>query len=127
VIPKRSDSPKGRILVVVDDPKVIAGFGLFFSEKGYEVRGAANAHQAMAFVEKEKFGLIFLDNDLPGTTGLQALPGLARKSGAPIMMITALYDPGLKKDALLLGALDLVALPADFPELERNVRALLSP
>lgn len=112
---------KGRLLVVDGDPKVVAGFGLYFSEKGYEVRGAANAHQAMALVEKEKFGLIFLDNDLPGTTGLQALPGLARKSGAPIMMITAVYDPDLKKDALLLGALDLVALPADLPDLEKRV------
>ncbi|MBI2788981.1 MAG: response regulator [Elusimicrobia bacterium] len=116
---------KGRILVVDADPEVVAGFGLFFSEKGYEVRGAANAHQAMQLVEKEKFGLIFLDNDLPGTTGLQALPGLARKSGAPVMMITALYDPDLKKDALLLGALDLVALPADFPDLEKTVSRIV--
>lgn len=123
----RRAAPKGRILVVVDDPKVIAGFGLYFSEKGYEVRGAANAHQAMKLVETEKFGLIFLDNDLPGTTGLQALPGLARKSGASIVMITALYDPDLKKDALLLGALDLVALPADFPDLEKRVRELINP
>lgn len=118
---------KGRLLVVDADPKVIAGFGLYFSEKGYEVRGATSAHQATALVEKEKFGLIFLDNDLPGTTGLQALAGLARKSGAPIMMITALYDPDLKKDALLLGALDLVALPADFPDLEKRVLALIRP
>lgn len=126
MIPKRTSPLKGRILVVDDDPSVVAAFGLVFSEKGCEVRGAASGPQALAAVEKESFGVIFLDHVLPGMTGLQALPGLARKSGAPILMMTAHFDPELKKDALLLGALDCLSKPMNFVELAPKVLELLA-
>lgn len=118
---------KGRILVVDDEPAIVGAFGLYFSEKGFVVRGAASAREALDLVEKEKFGVIFLDNNMPVTTGLQAIAGLSRKSGAPIIVITGHYDPDLKKDALLLGAVDCLAKPPDFPDLEKRVRALLRP
>lgn len=125
MIPKRSGRSNGRILVVDDHPDVIAAFGLYFTEKNFAVRGAASAKEAFAAVEKEKFDVIFLDFALPVLTGLQALPGLARKSGAPILMITGHFDPELKKDALLMGALDCLSKPLDFAELEARVREIL--
>lgn len=116
---------KGRILVVDDQPEVVGAFGLYFSEKGFQVRGAGSAREALALVEKEKFDVIFLDNHMPGGTGLQAIAGLARKSGAPIIMITAHFDPELKRDAMLLGAVDCLAKPPDFADLEKRVLALI--
>lgn len=107
--------------------EVVASFGLYFSEKGFAVRGAASSREAMALVETETFDVIFLDNDMPGGTGLQAIAGLSRKSGAPIIMISGHYDPELKKDALLLGAVDCLAKPVDFPSLEKRVLALVTP
>jgi two-component system KDP operon response regulator KdpE len=124
VTPEPAGAPKARILVVDDHPEVVAAFGLYFSEKGFVVRGAASSREAMALVEKEKFDVIFLDNDMPGGTGLQAIAGLSRRSGAPIIMISGHYDPDLKKDALLLGALDCLAKPPDFPDLEKRISAL---
>lgn len=118
---------KGRILVVDDQPPIVAAFGLYFSEKGFQVRGAGSAREALALVEKEKFDVIFLDNNMPGETGLQAIPALSRKSGAPIIMITGHYDPDLKRDATLLGAVDCLAKPPDFPDLEKRILALLRP
>lgn len=91
------------------------------------MRGAGSAREALALVEKEKFDVIFLDNNMPGGTGLQAIAGLSRKSGAPIIMITAHFDPELKKDAMLLGAVDCLAKPPDFPDLEKRVLALVRP
>lgn len=112
--------------MVDDHPDVIAAFGLYFTEKNFTVRGAASAREAVAAVEKEKFDVIFLDFTMPVLTGLQALPGLARKSGAPILMITGHFDPELKKDALMLGALDCLAKPMDFPELEARVLKIIA-
>ena len=108
---------KGRILVVDADAVVVAGFGLCFAEKGLQVRGAASAEEALAAVDKERFDLVFLDNGLPGLSGLQAIPALARKSGAPIVMTTAHFDPQLKSDALLMGALDCLPKPLHYEEL----------
>lgn len=124
--PEPRAGPKGRLLVVDDHPQVIASFGLYFSEKGFEVRGAGSAREALALVDKEKFDVIFLDNDMPVATGLQSIAPLSRKSRAPIIMISGHYDPELKKDALLLGALDCLAKPPDFPDLEKRVLALIS-
>ncbi|MDD5303179.1 MAG: response regulator [Elusimicrobia bacterium] len=121
MIPKRSGRPKARILVVDDQPEIIAAFGLFFSERNWEVRGAGSVKEALAALEKETFDVIFLDFVLPGTTGLQALPGLARASAAPILMMTGHFDPELKTDALLMGALDCLAKPMNFAELEARV------
>lgn len=126
VIPKRSGRSIGRILVVDDDPAIIAAFGLVFSEKNCEVRGAGTAQQALAAVEKESFGVIFLDHVLPGMSGLHAVAGLARKSAAPILMMTGHFDPELKKDALLLGALDCLSKPLNFDELAPKVLELLA-
>lgn len=116
---------KGRLLVVDDHPDVIASFGLYFSEKGFEVRGAGSAREALALCDEEKFDVVFLDNDLPVSTGLQSLAGLSRKSGAPIIMISGHFDPDLRKDALLLGAADCLAKPPDFPELEKRLLEII--
>lgn len=126
MIPKRSGPSKGRLLVVDDDPAIIAAFGLVFSEKNCEVRGAGTVQQALAAVEKERFDVIFLDHVLPGMSGLHAIAGLARKSGAPILMMTAHFDPELKKDALLLGALDCLSKPLNFDELAPLVLSILA-
>lgn len=116
----------GRILVVDDDPAVVASFGLVFAEKDCEVRGAATAQQALFAVETEKFDLIFLDNVLPGRSGLHAIAELRRKSSAPILMMTGHFDPDLKKDALLLGAADCLAKPIDFRDLAPKVLGILA-
>jgi two-component system KDP operon response regulator KdpE len=108
---------KGRVLVVDAQPAVVAGFGLCFSEKGFEVRGAASAEEAVSALGEERFDLVFLDNGLPGMTGLQAITLLSRKFGAPIVMTTAHFDPELKKDALLMGALDCLSKPLNYEEL----------
>lgn len=123
--PKPAAAPKARILIVDDHPEVVASFGLYFSEKGFIVRGAASAREALALVEKEKFDVIFLDNDMPVATGLQSIAGLSRKSGAPIIMISGHFDPEFVKDALLLGALDCLAKPPDFPDLEKRVLKII--
>ncbi len=117
--------PRARILIVDDDPAVVGAFGLFFTEKSCAVRGASSAREALALVEREKFDVIFLDHVLPGLTGLQAIRPLLQKSAAPILMITGHFDPGLKQDALLMGATDCLAKPLNFVELEARVLALL--
>lgn len=108
-----------------DHPDIVATFGLYFTEKNFVVRGAASAKEAFAAVEKEKFDVIFLDFALPVLTGLQALARLALKSGAPILMITGHFDPELKKDALLMGALDCLSKPLDLKELEARVLKII--
>ena len=55
--------------------------------------------------------MILLDVNLPGLTGLAALPLFAAKSSAALVVMTGHSDEELKKDAILLGAKGFVAKP----------------
>jgi len=106
-----------RLLVVDDEPSILAAFTRYFGGLGHEVTPVSSAEDALAATQKEKFDIIFLDNVLPGMSGLRAIPELARHTGAPILMMTGHFDEELKKDALLIGAADLLPKPLDFEAL----------
>jgi len=112
---------RGRLLVVDDEPAVRAAFARYFGGLGYAVTTVSSAEEALAVAKKEAFDFIFLDNVLPGMSGLRAIPELARRSRTPILMMTAHFDEELKRDALLLGAADLLPKPLDFEALARRI------
>ena len=97
----------------------------YFQRQGYTVTGLGSAEEAISLVEKEKFDLIFLDNILPGMSGMRAIQELARRSNARVLMMTGHFDQELKKDALLMGAVDFLPKPLEFDRLECRVRELL--
>ncbi|MCX5797601.1 MAG: response regulator [Elusimicrobia bacterium] len=112
---------KGRLLVVDDEPSILAAFSRYFGDLGYAVTPVSSAEEALAAAKREPFDFIFLDNVLPGMSGLRAIPELSRRSRAPILMMTAHFDEELKKDALLLGAADFLPKPLDFEALARRL------
>lgn len=114
-----------KLLVVDDETVIVKTFTRIFQSHGYEVTGAGSAEDAIALVENETFDLIFLDNVLPGMSGLRAIQDLTRLSKAPIMMMTGHFDQELKKDALLMGAVDFLPKPLDFDKLVCQVQELL--
>ncbi|HAM35279.1 MAG TPA: hypothetical protein DEB40_11565 [Elusimicrobia bacterium] len=114
-----------KLLVVDDEPFIVETFMRYFQRQGYTVTGLGSAEEAISLVEKEKFDLIFLDNILPGMSGMRAIQELARRSNARVLMMTGHFDQELKKDALLMGAVDFLPKPLEFDRLECRVRELL--
>lgn len=113
-------------LLVVDDEEVIRQvLSRMMVPKGFEVRCASSAEEALALLEKEAFDVILLDNVLPGMTGLRALGEILARSRAPVVMMTGHFDPEFQKDARLLGASAFVAKPLDFDVLEGEIRKLV--
>jgi CheY-like chemotaxis protein len=115
-----------RILVVDDQPSIISIFVRYFEPKGCSVRGAVTAEEALAAAERERFDVIFLDNVLPGMSGLQAIGELNRRSDAPIFLITGHLDDHIMKDALLLGARGVYSKPLDLGMLEKLILGILT-
>lgn len=117
---------KGRILVVDDERSIVISLVRIFQDNGYDALGVGSAEEAIASVEKESFDLILLDNVLPGMSGLRAIQELRSRSTAAVVMMTGHYDTEMKKDALLMGALDFLPKPLDIEALERRVAEIVA-
>jgi len=64
---------KIRILWTDDEIDLLRAHIIFLQEKGYEVETATNGSDAIEMVASKHFDIIFLDENMPGLSGLQTL------------------------------------------------------
>ena len=78
-----------RILWADDEIDLLKPYILFLEEKGYSVSTAYDGEEALDLVRKESFNLIFLDENMPGLSGLETLDKIKDISpSVPVVMIT---------------------------------------
>lgn len=78
-----------KILWTDDEIDLLRPHILFLEEKGYIVRTAQNGDEAVKLVKDENFDLIFLDENMPGLSGLETLNIIkSMNPGIPVVMIT---------------------------------------
>ncbi len=111
-----------RMLVVDDDPEIRAMLQEFFGLRNYEVRVAADGPGAMRDIIQASPDVILLDINLPGLSGIEALPILhAIAPRAAVIMVSGSPDVELAKRALAHGAFDYTTKPIDLEYLVRSV------
>jgi len=77
------------ILWTDDEIDLLKPHLLFLENKGYQVQTASNGHDAIEWVQKEQFDLIFLDESMPGMSGLETLAKIKETNPSiPVVMIT---------------------------------------
>jgi CheY-like chemotaxis protein len=81
---------KIRILWADDEIDLLKPHVLFLKQKGYEVVTVTNGHDALDECETQRdFDVVFLDESMPGLTGLDTLARLkANFPHLPVVMIT---------------------------------------
>jgi DNA-binding response OmpR family regulator len=114
-----------KILVVDDEPTLVATVRYNLEREGYQVVTAADGESGLSLARAERPDLIVLDLMLPGLDGLEVCRILRREMTAPILMLTAKTDEVDKVVGLELGADDYVTKPFSMRELLARVRALL--
>jgi two-component system response regulator MprA len=115
-----------RVLVVDDDPKILAMMrrGLIFA--GYEVDLAETGEQALDKTLGDLPDLVILDVMLPGIDGIEVCRRLrAAESRLPILLLTARDRVPDRVAGLDAGADDYLVKPFAFDELLARIRALL--
>jgi len=118
---------KRRALIVDDEEAVRRVLSRRLSEKGWSVMWAENAEDAIFLASSGEYGLILLDIELPGMTGLEALPLIKDRSDAAILLMSGDAGEETRKDAVLLGAADMASKPMDFSALDAFVEKFASP
>jgi len=121
-----SDIPS-RILIVDDEKQIGEFLGDFLSEKGYDVFYAENGEQAINYVKYARPHIILLDVHMAGMDGLEVLTQIKRVDPvAGVIMVTALQEEEIGREALKLGAVDYLTKPIDFEYLETSLLIKLS-
>ncbi|HEY7060341.1 MAG TPA: response regulator transcription factor [Chloroflexota bacterium] len=116
------------LLLVDDEPELLALLRRGFEQHDYRVRTAADGPSALAQAAAQPPDLIVLDLMLPEMSGLEvcrALRGDERLRGVPLIILTARHETPVKVMGLDLGADDYVTKPFEFGELLARVRARL--
>jgi two-component system response regulator ResD len=122
-----TDSRRGRVLVVDDEPTIAEIVSRYLERAGYETRVAADGHAALAHASTWHPDLVVLDLMLPGLDGLEVMR-LLREGGGPrvgVILLTAKGEQSDRIDGLRLGADDYVVKPFSPAELVARVDAVL--
>ncbi|APR84186.1 two-component hybrid sensor and regulator [Minicystis rosea] len=122
--------PKEPILVVDDNPANLELARVLLQSAGYEVRGAADAEQALGVLESFRPRLILMDIQLPGMDGLTLTRRLKADPATRSIRIVALIAYAMKSDearARAAGCDGYISKPIDSEILLRQIAELLSP
>ena len=127
----RSDAPgsagkRTRILIVEDEPAMVAGLRDNFEFEGYDVISADNGMTGLERALADDPDLVVLDVMMPRMSGLDLCKQLkAQRPTVPIIMLTARGQEIDKVVGLELGADDYVTKPFSLRELMARVKAVL--
>lgn len=119
-------SRKTRILIVEDEPAMVAGLRDNFEYEGYDVISAADGAEGLDRAIADDPDLVVLDVMMPRMSGLDVCKQLkAKRPSIPIIMLTARGQEIDKVVGLELGADDYVTKPFSIRELMARVKAVL--
>jgi two-component system KDP operon response regulator KdpE len=114
-----------RVLVVDDEPNILATMQPLLKTQGYDVVAAMSGQAALAAVAREVPDVIVLDLGLPDMDGLEVCRLLREEHGVPIIVLSARGAEIDKVRALDVGADDYVTKPFGAAELLARIRAAL--
>ncbi len=92
---------QANILWADDEIDLLKPHILFLKEKGYEVATATNGDDALSLVQQAAFDIVFLDENMPGISGLETLSRMKEMyPSLPIVMITKSEEESIMEEAI---------------------------
>ena len=102
------------ILWTDDEIDLLKPHVLFLESKGYEVTTASNGQDALELVGKKDYDIIFLDENMPGLSGLETLVKIKNmKSNIPVIMITKSEEEAIMEEAIGSKIADFLIKPVN--------------
>jgi DNA-binding response OmpR family regulator len=114
-----------RVLVVEDHPRLATAVADGLRREGLAVDLVFDGEDALARVRVNRYDVVVLDRDLPGTHGDDVCRAIvADRCESRVLMLTAASTIRDRVEGLGLGADDYLPKPFDFAELVARIRAL---
>lgn len=113
------------ILVVDDDRRLRELLRRYLVDNGFLVTTATDAADAEAKLASLTFDLIVLDVMMPGENGLDFTARLRAAIAVPVLLLTAMAEPGDRIAGLERGADDYLPKPFEPRELVLRIQSIL--
>jgi DNA-binding response OmpR family regulator len=121
-VPPRAEAP---ILVVDDDPKIVALVRTYLERERYPVITAGDGRAALRAIEEHAPRLVVLDLMLPEVDGMTVIRRARAAGDVPILVLSARSAVGDRVLGLSEGADDYLPKPFSPAELVARVRTIL--
>ncbi|SIN85005.1 T9SS response regulator signal transducer PorX [Algoriphagus halophilus] len=119
-------SQKFNILWADDEIDLLKPHILFLEQKGYQITTVNSGVDAIDEVEAQNFDVIFLDEMMPGMTGLETLQQIKIiKPQIPVVMITKSEEEHIMNDAIGGKIADYLIKPLNPNQILLSVKKLL--
>ena len=103
-----------KILWVDDEIDLLKPHILFLEKKNYEVTTCNNGRDAIDIFEEGNFDIVFLDENMPGMSGLETLQEMKeKKSSTPVIMITKSEEEYIMEEAIGSKIADYLIKPVN--------------
>lgn len=101
-----------KILWVDDEIELLKPHILFLEQKGYDVNTSNNGDDALDMIMKQQYDIIFLDENMPGLTGIETLEKIkSAYPNLPVVMITKSEEESIMEDAIGSNISDYLIKP----------------
>lgn len=116
-----------KVLIIEDNPDIVANIYAFFEPKGYELDNAHNGSSGLKLITNNHYDVILLDVMLPGLNGTEICQIIREKHHikTPVLMLTARDTISDKVAGFDSGADDYLVKPFSLLELELRIKALI--
>lgn len=121
-------SKSASILVVDDDPEIVAMLNTRLSKRGYRVSTASDGTKALELAKRERPDVVLLDVMMPGKSGWEVARALKQDpvtQTCKIVMVSAIGEKTNEITAPIYGADAHVDKPFEFEALEKVIAGLL--
>jgi len=117
---------KINILWADDEIELLKPHILFLKEKGYEVSTANSGDDAFDLVKEQDFDIVFLDENMPGISGLETLARIKQlKNDLPVVMITKSEEEHIMEDAIGSQISDYLIKPVNPNQILLSLKKIL--
>jgi signal transduction histidine kinase/DNA-binding NarL/FixJ family response regulator len=123
-------APSARILVVDDNDMNLEVIEGLLEVTRIRVSTARSGKECLALLREKTFDLIFLDQMMPGLSGVQTLEEIRKQrlaEGTPVVALTADAIVGARENYIREGFTDYLCKPVLFDALEATLRRCLPP
>ncbi|PID94015.1 MAG: two-component system response regulator [Bacteroidetes bacterium] len=102
------------ILWVDDEIDLLKPHIIFLESKGYRLSTCNNGAEAIEMVQNEAFDIVFLDEQMPGLSGIETLTQIKKRySNLPVVMITKSEEERIMEDAIGSNIADYLIKPVN--------------
>jgi len=103
-----------KILWVDDEIDYLKSHILFLEKKNYSITTCNNGRDAIDIFEENNFDIVFLDENMPGMSGLETLSEMKeKKSSIPMIMITKSEEEYIMEEAIGSKIADYLIKPVN--------------